>query len=430
MMSTIAPVGALLLSTFFVLVAAGLSGYVIPLRAVAEGWSTLVISLMATSYAVAFTASCVISPRLVRRVGHVRVFGVMVTMLSVSQLLNVLVVDPTIWILSRGMTGFALAGSYMIIESWLNEKVTNENRGALFSVYMVVTMGGLTVGQYMVPFGDPLLPTLFIIAAVIYSFAIMPTSLSSAQSPQPLHQVRMNIPRLFRNSPAAVIGMVMTGLIGGIWNGLAPVFASQSGLSTAEGATMLATAMIGGTVFQYPMGRASDRMDRRRVMVVAGGIGSVACLIAALFGAESRWVFFGGMFLLGTVLYPIYALNVAHANDRAEPDEFVDISSGLMIIYGVGAMFGPLIAGAAMDSSGPAALFVTLLVFFVGYGSYAAWRITRREEMPEDERGEFQATLPGQETTPQTTELDPRSDPEWGQSDEDEEEETSASSAT
>ena len=419
MLRTIAPVGALLLSTFFVLVAAGLSGYLIPLRAVAEGWSTLVVSVMATSYAVAFTASCLISPRLVRRVGHVRVFGVMVTMLSLSQLLNVLVVDPTVWIISRGMTGFALAGSYMIIESWLNEKVSNENRGALFSVYMVVTMGGLTIGQYTVPFGDPLLPTLFILSAVIYSLAIMPTSLSSAQSPQPLNQVRMNIPKLYRKSPAAVIGMVLTGLIGGIWNGLAPVFGSQAGLSTAEGATMLATAMIGGTIFQYPLGRASDRMDRRRIMVLAGGIGTVACLIAALFGAESRWVFFLGMFLLGTVLYPIYALNVAHANDRAEPDEFVDVSSGLMIIYGIGAMFGPLIAGAAMDFSGPAAMFVTLLIFFVAYAGYAGWRITRREQLPDDERGEFQATLPGQETTPQTLELDPRSDPEWGQTDED-----------
>ncbi|MBA70101.1 MAG: MFS transporter [Rhizobiales bacterium] len=419
MLSTIAPVGALLLSTFFVLVAAGLSGYLIPLRAVAEGWPTLVVSLLATSYAVAFTASCLITPRLVRRVGHVRVFGVMVTALSVSQLLNVLIVDPTVWIISRGLTGFALAGSYMVIESWLNEKVTNENRGALFSVYMVVTMGGLTVGQYMVPFGDPMLPTLFIISAVIYSFAIMPTSLSSAQSPQPLNQVRMNIPRLFRNSPAAVIGMLLTGLIGGIWNGLAPVFGSLSGLSTTEGATMLATAMIGGTVFQYPLGRASDRMDRRRIMVLAGGIGTVSCLIAILFGAESRLVFFAGMFLLGTVLYPIYALNVAHANDRAEPDEFVDISSGLMIIYGVGAMFGPLIAGAAMDYTGPGGFFVSLFVFFVAYALYAGWRIPRREEMPEDERGEFQATLPGQETTPQTLELDPRSDPEWGQTEED-----------
>lgn len=429
MLRTIAPVGALLLSTFFVLVAAGLSGYVIPLRAVAEGWPTLVVSLMATSYAVAFTASCLITPRLVRRVGHVRVFGVMVTALSVSQLLNVLMVDPTIWIISRGLTGAALAGSYMIIESWLNEKVTNENRGALFSVYMVVTMGGLTVGQYMVPLGDPLLPTLFIISAVIYSFAIMPTSLSSAQSPQPLNQVRMNIPRLFRKSPAAVVGMVLTGLIGGIWNGLAPVFGSVSGLSTAEGATMLATAMIGGTIFQYPLGRASDRMDRRRVMVLAGGIGTVSCLIAVLFGAESRLVFFAGMFLLGTVLYPIYALNVAHANDRAEPDEFVDVSSGLMIIYGVGAMFGPLIAGAAMDYSGPGGFFASMLVFFVVYAAYAAWRITRREQLADDERGEFQATLPGQETTPQTLELDPRSDPEWGQSESGEEDEPASPAA-
>ncbi|MBW3098689.1 MFS transporter [Pseudohoeflea coraliihabitans] len=417
MLSTIAPVGALLLSTFFMLVAAGLSGYLIPLRAVGEGWSTLVISLIATSYAVAFTASCLVTPRLVRRVGHVRVFGVMVTLLSMAQLLNVLVVHPAVWILARGLTGFALAGGYMVIESWLNEKVTNESRGALFSVYMMLSMGGLTVGQYAVPFGDPMLPGLFILAALIFSLAILPTSLSSAQSPQPLTEVRLDLPHLFRRSPAAVVGAFSTGLIGGVWNGLAPVYGTQTGLSTTEGATMLALAMIGGAVFQYPLGRASDRMDRRRVMVVAGAIGVFSCLLIIVLGTSSRTIFFAGMFLLGTVLFPIYALNVAHANDHAEADEFVAVSSGLTVVYGGGAMAGPLIAGTVMDLSGPSGFFVIIGLFFAFYGAYAAWRMTRREELPDEARGEFQATLPGQITTQQALELDPRADPDYGSDD-------------
>jgi len=414
MLATIAPVGALLSSTFLVLAAAGLALYLVPLRAVSEGWPTFTISLMATSYAVAFTASCFITPHLVRRVGHVRVFGAVLALLIISQLIHAIIVEPTAWIIARGITGFSLAGTYMVIESWLNEKVTNENRGAMFSVYMVTTMVGLSFGQYIVPLGDPMLPTLFMISAVVFALAVLPTSLSTAQSPQPLTVVRLDLVDLYRRSPAAVIGAFMAGLIGGIWNGLAPVFATRSGLSTAEGATMLVMAMIGGTVFQYPLGRASDKMDRRRVMVFAGLIGVISCASIVIFGTGSRTVFFIGIFLLGTVLYPIYSLNVAHANDHAGPEEFVSISSGMLVLYGFGAMAGPLIAGAAMEITGPTGLFAVLGFSFLFYAFYALWRISQREQVPEEMRGDFQPIVLGQESTPQGLELDPRSDPEYG----------------
>lgn len=412
MKSTIAPVGALLLSTFFMLMAAGLSGYLIPLRAVAQGWSTLSISMMATGYSIAFTASCIITPRLVRQVGHVRVFGVLTTLLSMSLLMHALVAHPVAWVFFRALAGFSMAGGYMVIESWLNEKVTNESRGALFSVYMVTCMAALTVGQYIVPLGDPTTSVLFMVCALIFSLAIVPTALSSAQSPQPLTQVKFDVPALFRRSPAAVVGTFIAGIIAGAWSGLAPVYASRLGLSTMEGASMLAVAMIGGTLLQYPLGRASDKMDRRRVMVFAGIIGLLSCLAVVIFGVESHTLFFVMMFILGTVLFPIYSLNVAHANDHARPDEFVEVSSGLLIVYGLGAMSGPLIAGTAMDISGPSGLFATMGVGFVAYSLYATWRMTRREMPPEETRTGFQAMAPVREHTPQTAELDPRSDPE------------------
>lgn len=413
MRSTIAPVAALLASTFFMLMGGGLGGYLIPLRAVGEGWSTLAISVIATGYAVAFTASCVVTPRLVRRVGHVRVFGVLTTLMGMSLLLHALVVHPLVWVLIRAIAGFSIAGAYMVIESWINEKVTNESRGALFSVYMITSMAGLTIGQYIVPLGNPMNATLFMICALVYAFAIVPTSLSSAQSPQPLTQVSFDVPNLFRRSPVAVVGTLLAGLIAGVWNSLAAVYASKSGLSAVEGASMLAIAMVGGTIFQYPLGRLSDRMDRRRVMVFAGSIGLVSCLAAATFGVGSHLLFFGFMFLLGTVLYPIYSLNVAHANDHAEPHEFVDVASGLMLVYGTGNIFGPLIAGMAMDAAGPEAMFFTISIFYAAYTLYAAWRITRSAVAPEETRSDFQAIHAGYEITPQTSELDPRSDPEY-----------------
>jgi MFS family permease len=340
MIQSVRSVASLLLSTFFLLTAMGLSGYLIPVRAVAEGWSTFTISLIATGYAIAFTVSCIITPRLVLRVGHVRVFGALTTIMAMSYLLHSLLVHPAIWVLTRAMAGFSIAGAYMIIESWLNEKVSNENRGALFSVYMVVSMSAVMIGQYIVPFGDPLGAGLFMVCTLICSMAVMPTALSSAQSPAPLTQVKFDVPALYRRSPAAVIGTLLAGLIASAWGGLGPVYATQLGLSTTEGASMLAIAMIGGAIFQYPLGRASDRMDRRRVMIVAGLIGIAACALTISFGVDNRIIFFASMLFLGTVLFPIYSLNVAHANDHAQPDEFVEVSSGLMITYGVATMVG------------------------------------------------------------------------------------------
>ena len=191
---------------------------------------------------------------------------------------------------------------------------------------------------------------------------------------------------------------------------------------------MLAIAMIGGAIFQYPLGRASDRMDRRRVMIAAGLIGIAACTITVMFGVDNRIIFFAGMLFLGTVLFPIYSLNVAHANDHAQPDEFVEVSSGLMITYGVATMVGPVVTGVAMDWFGPHALFVVIAICFAAYSGHAAWRISRREQPSEDMRSDFlpMAALP--DLTPQTAELDPRSDPAWGEQSAEEEESESAAS--
>ena len=410
MVTNLLPIGSLLFSAFLMLMAGGLAGYLLPLRAVAEGWSTLAISLMATGYAVGFTAGCLLTPRLVLRVGHVRVFAVLATLMSVTVLIPSLIVHPLAWILIRAVAGFSIAGGYMVIESWLNERVTNETRGSVFSVYMTVSMLGLMLGQFSVPLGDAGTPTLFIVGALLYSLAVIPTGISSAQSPQPLSQVKLDIRKLFRNSPASVVGAVLAGAIASSWSNLGPVYSQQNGLSTVEGAAMLAAAMIGGAVFQIPLGRFSDRTDRRYVMIFAGLVGLTLSMVAALVGVDGRWVFFLTMFLLGSVLFPIYSLNVAHANDHAEPDAFVEVSSGLLIIYGFGTMAGPLVTGAAMDAMGTSALFATIAAAFALYSAYAFYRTTRRAKPADEVRSDFRAIPLGKGQTPQTVELDPRVD--------------------
>ncbi|WP_136658613.1 MFS transporter [Nitratireductor sp. XY-223] len=408
MTSSIVPIASLLLSAFFMLLGVGLSGYLIPLRAVQEGWSTFEISMIATGYAIAFTAGCLAVPRLVLRVGHVRVFAVLAALMSISLLMHALIVHPAAWILFRGLTGFSIAGGYMVIESWLNERVTNETRGTVFSVYMVIAMIAVMLGQFMVPLGNPLTASLFMVCAIVFALALMPTGLSNAQSPQPLTQVSVNIFALYRKSPAAVVGAALAGVITGAWNNLAPVFAQLNGLSTATGATMLAVAMIGGALFQFPLGRMSDRIDRRYVMALAGVIGVAACVLNLLVGTSNIYLFLVFVLLLGAVMYPIYSLVVAHANDYAQADEFVSTSSGLLIVYGGGTMFGPPISGLLMDNFGNQALFTVMGASFALYGGYAYFRSFRRPQASEEERVEFQAIPLDRAQTPQTYELDPR----------------------
>ncbi|WP_343313923.1 MFS transporter [Brucella sp. BE17] len=405
------PIAALLTSTFMMLLAGGLAGILLPLRGGMEGWSTTTIGWMGTSYSLAFTLGCIVVPHLVRRVGHVRVFAALLTLLSIALLFHSLVVSPAAWMLFRGVAGFGLAGSYMIIESWLNERVTNDSRGRVFSIYMIITMLGLMCGQYILPFGDASTQTLFIICAIIYASALLPTVLSSAQSPNPLTQVTLDIRGLYRRSPAAVIGSLIAGITASTWNFLAAIYGGMNGLSTFGIATMLACAMIGGALFQYPLGRSSDFVDRRYVMVVAGLIGFALSTIMLILQPATPMSLYGMMFLFGFVLYPIYSLNVAHANDYADASEFVQVSSGLLIVYGIGSMLGPALSGPLMDLIGAPGFFVTMAVSYGIYGLHAFWRIKRFERPAiSEQKTEFKFVTPDAQSTPETLQLDPRSE--------------------
>lgn len=410
MMISILPIASLLASAFFMLAAGGLAGYLIPLRAVHEGWSTFQISLIAAGYALSFTFGCFITPRLVLRVGHVRVFAVLAALMSISLLMHALVVDAVAWILFRGIAGFSIAGGYMVIESWLNERVNNDTRGTVFSIYMAVSMIAVMAGQFTLPLGDIGTATLFMIGAIIYALALMPTGLSNAQSPQPLTQVSVDLGGLYRKSPAAAVGSLMAGAVSGSWFNLAPVFAQQNGLSNGQGAAMLAVAMVSGALFQIPLGRYSDRVDRRYIMALSGAAGCLFCALILFVGIGNIYLFLAAVFLLGSVLLPIYALNVAHANDFAQPDEFVAVSGGLLIIYGLGTMLGPLLSGAVMDQFGPSSLFAVIGLIMATYGGYAYYRTFRRQQVSEEERIDFQAMPLTRTQTPQTYELDPRGD--------------------
>lgn len=408
MRAQLLPIISLLSSTFFLMVGAGLQGILLPVRGSLERWSAYEIGLLGTGYAVFFTVGCLVAPRLVRSAGHVRTFCSLAALLAVAVLLHAMIVHPIAWILLRGVSGFALAGSYMIIESWLNERVTNESRGKIFSLYMMISMAAMMSGQYVLPLTQPLLTVPFMICAIFFCMAVIPNALSRAQSPKPLTQVRLDLKAIFRNSPAAALGVFLAGVLAGAWTNMAPVFGTEIGFSTASIATLLVATMAGGMIFQYPLGRLSDRVDRRMVMTAIGAIGAVVATIAIGLSTTTPGVLFFLAFLLGGMIYPAYSLAVAHANDYADAADFVKISGGMLILYGFGTMGGPLLAAWLMESYGPMGIFVATGSAHLVYAAYSLYRTTRRQPVPAEIREDFQSTPLARTQTPATFALDPR----------------------
>jgi MFS family permease len=238
---------------------------------------------------------------------------------------------------------------------------------------------------------------------------MLPTALSTAKSPTPIAQAKFDLPKLYRLSPIAFIGSLLSGALSGTWNSLGGVYTQNVGMDTAEGATLLACVLAGGAISQMPIGRISDMIDRRIMMIICGVIGVVACAVMTLFDARSIVALYVAGFFVGTVLYPIYAINVAHANDRAAPDEYVTISSGIMILYGLGTVSGPLVGGALMQFAGPSGLLWFMTLTFAFYAGYAGWRMARRKVGEgRIEKSDFQAIpIPLRGTDPSVRAMTP-----------------------
>jgi len=390
------------------MVGTGLGNVLIPLRASAEGWSATVIAWIGTAYAIAFTAGCILTPLFVRRVGHIRVFAVLQTLLAASLLLLALVPHPDAWGIFRALGGVTLVGGYMVIESWLNERVDNANRGTVFATYMIVAMLGVAVGQFILPLADITSETLFIVGGLAFGAALLPVALSVALSPQPLTEITIDARTLFQKSPAVVVGSFLAGVIFGNWSYFGPLYGQEAGLTETGIATMLTTTMVGGVVFQVPFGALSDMIDRRYVMAITGAIGAAISVGMAMFAPSDPVVIVVGMFLLGSVLFTIYALNVARACDQARADEFLQVSGGLLIVYGIGNMIGPQLGGRLMDEVGQNGFFVAMGAAYALYGIYALWRSMRSQPLHPSVRVDFRIMPPSPAQTPETLSLDAR----------------------
>jgi MFS family permease len=406
----IVPILALLFSTAFLLAANGLHSLLLPLRGAAEGFNTPELGLVGTGWAVGFVAGCLIAPMVVRRVGHIRAFACSAASAAMIILLNGIFVDPIAWILLRVGSGFFLAGAFMVIESWLNERVSNESRGTIFAVYLMVTYLAITVGQLGLALADPRLSTAFMVGAILFCLAVLPTALSTAASPKPLARVRLDLRRLFANSPVASVTVLLVGVVNGAFGTLAAVWGARIGLGTGVIALMMSITVVSGAVTQVPAGRISDKTDRRYVIAAAALLAAMAGIAILLLQPTDPTVILVLVALYGGLTYPIYGLAVAHANDYAEAGEFVAVSGGLLLLYGFGTIVGPLAASAAMSAIGPAYLFLVTALAHAGIAGYAIYRTYKRAPIPEHVRDAYRSVPAERGLTPETAALDPRAE--------------------
>lgn len=389
-------VWALLLGMGMLMLGNGMQGTLLGLRASDEGFSGTVTGLVMSGYFAGFLGGAFLSPLIIRRVGHVRVFAAMASLASVAILVHAMVVTPGVWAAMRILTGFAYSGLFIVAESWLNDRATNQLRGRLLSVYMVVTFVSMGGGQLTMNLASPGAYDLFIINAIILSLALVPILLSNNPQPESTTPEPLSVSKLYRVSPLGTVGAFATGMSHGAVFGMAAVFARGFDLSVAQVSAYMAGLIAGGAFLQWPIGRLSDRIDRRRVIT---GLAVAVAVIAALSIPIGRYSDIGLILMAvpfgGTVL-PLYSLFVAYTNDRLEPSQMVAASSGLYKVLAVGAILGPSLTGWIMDLVGTSGFLWYFVALHVATVVFALYRMARSESPGEQAH---YAPIPGGTTS-------------------------------
>lgn len=389
---------ALFFGLGLIMLAHGLQGSLLGVRASLEGFNITIIGFIMSGYYVGLLTGALIAPKIIGRVGHVRTFGALASLASTSILVHVVFVDPIVWMVMRVVTGFSLAGIYIVTESWLNEKAENDTRGQLLSFYMLISLGGLAGGQIMLNIASPSESELFILVSVLISLAVIPILVSVSRAPGFGESESVSIRQLYQVSPLGVVGSVIVGLVQGAMFGMGATYATRIGLEIREVSIFMASMILGGFLLQYPLGRLSDIIGRRRVIIgtcIAGAMMSFVLANSASFDISTGARLFAATTVFGGLTMPLYALCIAHTNDYLNPSQMVAASGTLMLTNSIGAVMGPSVAAISMDMFGSQAFYLTIGLALTMVAVFAVWRSTRRVGgKPEETQGEFVVMTP------------------------------------
>ena len=367
----------LLTGVMLMMVGNGVQGSLLGIRGSIEGFGTYEMSIIMSAYFLGFLGGSRLAPEMIRRVGHVRVFAALGSMISAVLVLYPVIPDVTAWSVMRVLIGFCFSGVYVTAESWLNNTATNETRGQALSAYMIVQMIGIIAAQALLNAGDPSGFLLFIIPSVLVSLAFTPILLSATPAPVFDTTRPLSFKRLWQISPLGCVGMFLTGGIYSAMFGMASVWGTMASLSVAQISVFIAAMYVGGLVLQYPVGWVSDRMDRRQLILGLAALGAVLMIYAAVADAQFP-VLVAISLALGGVVNPLYSLLIAYTNDFLRGDEMAGASAGMIFINGTGAIAGPLVTGWMMETFGPGGFFLFIGILMALMTAYAGWRMTQR----------------------------------------------------
>jgi MFS family permease len=375
---------ALLLGILLLMVGNGLQSSLIGIRGGIEEFSTGSLSIITSAYFAGFLFGSRLTPELIRRVGHVRVFAALGSFISAIIILYPTLTQEWAWILLRVAFGFCFSGVYVTAESWLNNSATNETRGKALSLYMIVQMVGIVSSQALLNIGDPGGFVLFVIPSVLVSLAFAPILLSVTPTPAFETTKGMSLKELYTVSPTGIVGMFLIGMVFGALFGMASVYGTEAGMTVAEISIFVAAIFLGGMILQYPIGWVSDRVDRR-VLIFAAAVGGVmAGIVAWAFGTSFELLLISA-FVMGGVSNPLYALLIAYTNDYLETDDMAAASGGLLFVNGTGAIMGPILVGWFMSTLGPGGFWAYLAIVMLAMAAYVAYRMTQRVSLYADE---------------------------------------------
>ncbi len=379
MRTLFASVIALLASYALLTIGSGLFTTLLSIRSY-DVFSTTMTGWVMAAYYFGLMWGGLLASRVIVRVGYIRSFAAYAAIIACIPLWHVLAIDPVVWIICRFISGFCISGLFVTVESWLNDKASNHNRGALLSLYMMTSHLASGTGQYLLNIADVGGTTLFMVSSMLFSISVLPLLLTSASPPHPTPAKRASLTSLYQCSPLGFAGVLCVGLNNAAFYSLASLFILKQNWSQAYIPTFISAAILGGMILQWPIGRLSDHFDRRHMMI---GVSLIAALASAaiVVGTNNHWPFYvlcAAAALYGGTAFSLYSIASAHANDFATPEQRPQLMGGLLVSYGVGATIGPIIAAKAMDLFDSGALFVCLSFSCVALGLFAIYRMTQR----------------------------------------------------
>ncbi|RFU14758.1 MFS transporter [Rhodobacteraceae bacterium W635] len=393
MLNVLSGVWALLIGIVFIMLGNGMHFTLIGLRGGIEGFSAAELAVVTSGYFIGFLSGARLTPLMIRRVGHVRVFAALGSFMSAGLIAFTLLAEPWAWTILRILIGFCMSGIYVAAESWLNNAATNETRGKVLSAYMLAQTLGIIGAQGLLTMGDAGTSVLFIGASILVSISFAPILLSAAPVPAAEVARPMSLRALFLGSPLGTVGIFLLGGVYATQSGMGAVFGSQIGMTTNEVALFVAMLFAGALLLQYPIGWLSDRVDRRKLIFAAAALGAAACVAGWVTGG-SLWALMAAAFFAGGVTTPLYALFLAYTNDALPVEDMPAASGGLVFTFGLGAILGPLATGWAMEGAGPFGFWLVLGSTFTAIAAYAAYRMTQRAPVPVDDTESYIGVLP------------------------------------